>query len=242
WDVVAGKFTALAILPLQALLATLPVAAMSMFMGSVTGGEFWRAVAVLLNTMLLSLALGMWVSSLVPDDRKAIGVTLAALAALVLLPEAAARVLSLFLPQHASILPLAGPVGLLSRAFSPGYALGPGAFWWALAYQHVVCWILLAAASVTVRRAWREHAEPAMEPEAPPGTVRSRVLAARRRRLVHEGPLGWHSWRTSWIRHGMWWVVLLTATAAASTFIVLAYQRAGTAAVASAGKILFYGF
>jgi ABC-type transport system involved in multi-copper enzyme maturation permease subunit len=86
WDVVAGKLVALALVPFQAVLAVFPVAAMSVFLGGVTYGEFWRVLLVVLLGLWMSLTVGLWVSSRVTDDRQAVAVSLLGMGALLGVP------------------------------------------------------------------------------------------------------------------------------------------------------------
>lgn len=63
-DVVSGKLANVSLSATQTLMGILPVLAISIVMGGVSGGEFWRMSLVLLNTLLLSLATGMFASSI----------------------------------------------------------------------------------------------------------------------------------------------------------------------------------
>lgn len=49
--VVAGKLAGLALIPLHGLLATFPIAALTLCLGGVTAGEFWRTQWVVANTL-----------------------------------------------------------------------------------------------------------------------------------------------------------------------------------------------
>jgi hypothetical protein len=95
WDVVAGKLVALALVPFQAVLAVFPVAALSVFLGGVTYGEFWRVLLVVLLGLWMSLAVGMWVSSWVTDDRQAVGLSLLGMGALLGVPYLLGNVVEL---------------------------------------------------------------------------------------------------------------------------------------------------
>src|SRR5205823_6492965 len=73
YDVVCGKLAATSFRALYGLLALVPVLAVPLLMGGITSGEFWRMVLVLVNTFLFSLAIGVFVSALCQDARKAMG-------------------------------------------------------------------------------------------------------------------------------------------------------------------------
>lgn len=236
WDVVTGKFVALALVPLHGLLATVPVAALTFCLGGVTGGELARAYVVLLNTLFLSLALGLWASSLTADDRVAIGITLGALLLLGAVPEVLVRLLgALSLPLQLGLagtswdlqgIALASPTGLLRQAFDSPYRLSPDSFWWACVAHHALAWLCLIAAGVIVKRAWREREVPSRPPApAPTGGFRpiQRLRQARHRRLRTQGPLAWPSLPSPWIHRGVWGVVVLTWLTATLAFAVLAH-------------------
>src|SRR4026209_623804 len=69
YDVVLGKFIARSLNGFYGLLALLPIAAISLLLGGLTGGEFWRMTLVLINLLFLSLAIGIFVSTLVRQSR-----------------------------------------------------------------------------------------------------------------------------------------------------------------------------
>src|SRR5215510_1237525 len=60
YDVVLGKLTATSVDSFYRLLAVFPVLAIPLLMGGLTGGEFWRMVLVLVNTLFFSLAAGVF--------------------------------------------------------------------------------------------------------------------------------------------------------------------------------------
>src|SRR5437879_2394303 len=71
YDVVFGKLLARSLSAAYGLLAIFPVLAITLTMGGVTAGEFWRITLVFLNTIFFSLAAGMFVSSLSQQDNRA---------------------------------------------------------------------------------------------------------------------------------------------------------------------------
>src|SRR5258706_11387727 len=75
YDVAGGKLLATSMRGFYALLAVMPVLAVTMLMGGVTGEQFWRTSLALFNALLCSLAAGMFVSALSRDPQKAMGAT-----------------------------------------------------------------------------------------------------------------------------------------------------------------------
>lgn len=221
FDIVAGKLVALGIVPVYGLLAVFPIAALSIFMGGITGAEFWRTTGVILNTTLLSLTLGLWMSSLVADERRAVGLTVAGLGFLTVFPEALAGVAS-WIPGAAPIgrfLRLTSPSGLLASAFEGGFLRSPAGFAAALAYQHALAWLVLGAAAVSLRTSWRNApAGEAVPRRRQPGGSAvgrlARIGEGRLRRLRRAGPIATLAWRSSWTRKLVPWVTAATLGAA----------------------------
>jgi hypothetical protein len=71
FDVVIGKLTATSLNSIYGLIALIPILAIPMQMGGVTGADFFRIVLCLLNALFLSLSVGIFVSALSYYDRKA---------------------------------------------------------------------------------------------------------------------------------------------------------------------------
>ena len=159
YDVVGGKLVATSLNSFYGLIAIFPVLAIPLLMGGITNGEFWRMAAVLANTFLFSLSIGMFVSSISKYPRKA----------------AAATILLLIL--FAIVLPLSGDMiryvyrsprlNLLFRTLSPetsfnlvmdaDYRRAPQQFWRTFGAIHGLCWLLLGAASFIVPRSWQDN-------------------------------------------------------------------------------------
>src|SRR5262249_50558803 len=75
YDVVLGKLVAVSAKTLQGLIAFFPVLAVAFILGGITGGEFWRTTAVLVNALFFSLCLGLWVSALSSQSHMALAGT-----------------------------------------------------------------------------------------------------------------------------------------------------------------------
>jgi ABC-type transport system involved in multi-copper enzyme maturation permease subunit len=120
FDVVLGKLLATSLRGGYALLAVLPVIALTQLMGGVTGPQYWKSSLALLNALFCSLSAGMFVSVLARDSQKALAGTFLLL-------------LLLALGGPCADLALAGirhrgfqPVWSLS---SPGYVLAVAGAW-----------------------------------------------------------------------------------------------------------------
>src|SRR5689334_900121 len=157
YDIVLGKFMARSLNAFYGLLALLPVAAISLILGGLTAGEFWRMGLVLINLLFVCLAIGIFVSTLVRQSHAASGGTLA----FMILLFAGLPFLS-WLAQIASLPKYFTCVACISPFFS--YMLsqdllyrGHGAlFWNSLLVSHLFGWFLLGFTSWLLPRVWQE--------------------------------------------------------------------------------------
>ncbi len=159
YDVVLGKFVANSISAFYALFALLPVMAVSLLLGAVTGAEFWRTALALINALFVSLATGIFVSALGKDSRNTMGATLALL-----------LLLGGGIPLAAALLSDAGVSSEWTRFawFSPftPFQLAAGSFftktqpgfWPALLVSDMLGWLFLAAASWVLPYRWQQEA------------------------------------------------------------------------------------
>ncbi|WCJ59619.1 ABC transporter permease subunit [Fontisphaera persica] len=76
FDIVLGKLVSHSIVALSGLVATLPLLMLPVLMGGITFRQVWQMAATLLCTMLLSLAAGLFASSLFRNGRVATGLAL----------------------------------------------------------------------------------------------------------------------------------------------------------------------
>lgn len=75
YDITLGKLMAGLVPSLQGLLAIVPIIAIPLLMGGISGLQILRVVAVLLLTMFYSLSLGLWMSTWFERGRRAAGWT-----------------------------------------------------------------------------------------------------------------------------------------------------------------------
>lgn len=159
FDVVLGKLAATSINAFYALLAILPILAVTFLLGGVSLDYFGRVTLVLINTLFLSLNAGLCVSSFSRDARKAMSATLL----IVLLVVAGLPALSAYLvtrvtiPEIASWLMLPSPGYSLMLASDLAYAARSDQFWASLATGHLIGWCLLITACVAAPHTWKEH-------------------------------------------------------------------------------------
>src|SRR6266478_169746 len=218
YDVVLGKLLATSLRGFYALLAVFPILAVTLLMGGVTGGQFWKTTLALANALFCSLAAGMLVSALSRDFQKALAATLL----LMLVFTAAGPVADAILA--ASRARGFVPVWSLS---SPGYVFvaaggwGRTPYWDSLLITQAAAWIFFALACVLIPRAWQEKtsrtAAPIMSWAYAWKYGGPRRRASLRRKLIEKNPVLWLACRERWQSVGIW----VMALAATGVFFVL---------------------
>ena len=151
-DVVFGKFAVNGLVAVYALLGFAPVLMLPLTIGGVTGGEVVRMALVLVNTLFLALATGLFVSTRARSQPGAILGAFGVLAIIAFGP--------FLLPWPAPsvrLFPLAifSPVNAYLSAPDALYVKAPGGFWTSLFIGHVLGWLLVLLATFTLRHNWR---------------------------------------------------------------------------------------
>jgi ABC-type transport system involved in multi-copper enzyme maturation permease subunit len=166
-DVVFGKLAATSVTSLYALLAILPVISLPVQLGGVTATELWQSALVLLNTIFLSLASGVFVSALSRNERKAMFATVFVLLLAVFAPFILTFVVGMSFPglfnDPADVWPFLaispvytfGYVVTKSAAFTMFTPVPSESFWWSLLLVHLLGWLMLLLASRILPRIWQ---------------------------------------------------------------------------------------
>lgn len=190
YDVVAGKLLANSLTVFYALLAVLPILALPLLMGGITGAEVGRLALVLVNTLFFSLSAGMCASALCKNSRAATFATLG----LILLVTAGGPALGLlefklrhYLGNYPVAFLLPSPVFSFFSGVDHFYNSGFGkGFYWSVGIVHACGWIFLAVASWWVRKSWQDR----------PVTVRGARWRGRWQGIFEGGPAGRLQFRT----------------------------------------------
>lgn len=162
YDVVIGKLTANSLPVFYCVLAVLPVLALPLLMGGVTGAEFGRIALVLLNTLFFSLGVGMFASACCQNQRVATALTML----LILLVAAGSPALGLaewwLRDWHGSIqlgFLLPSPVFTYYCGVDALYGRVSGwSYFWSLGIVHGLAWSFLMLASFIAPRSWHDKA------------------------------------------------------------------------------------
>jgi hypothetical protein len=161
YDVVVGKLVACSLNTFYGLLAVLPVLAIPLLMGGVTGAEFGRMASVLLNTLFFSLAAGMFTSAFVKSSRHAAGLCSAIVLGLAgLLPLVAVILASIDSWHHdpSKWLLIPSPGYAFVTAFDTNYRGNEVNFLISIGIAHALAWLFLVLACLRVPRSWQDRA------------------------------------------------------------------------------------
>jgi hypothetical protein len=212
YDVVLGKLLAMSLRGFYALLAVFPILAITLLMGGVTGGAFWKTSLALVNALFISLAAGLFVSAVSHEAQKALAATLLLLLVLVVGGPVCDAALAA-IGQH--------PFNPLLSLSSPGYlfvtadAWGRTPFWMALVVNQVVGWMLLGLACLLIPHTWQEKV--VRNPAAGAGWAHwfkyggVRRQSALRARLMSVNPVLWLACRERWQAFVLWGVAIAMA-------------------------------
>jgi ABC-type transport system involved in multi-copper enzyme maturation permease subunit len=201
FDVVAGKLLATSLRGGYSLLAIFPILGVTLLMGGVTGGQFWRCTLALLNALFCSLAAGLLVSSVSRDSQRAMAGTFL----LLLLLCAAGPILDASLGKSSTSVPQlswTSPV----YVFQTASAWGRTGFWPGLLTTHALGWLMLGGAAVLVRRTWQDRPAHASRSALQRRVARRRTVSQRR--LLEPNPVVWLTLPARWQSVPLWALAL----------------------------------
>ncbi|HEY2951587.1 MAG TPA: ABC transporter permease [Verrucomicrobiae bacterium] len=188
-DIVLGKLAATSLNAFYGMLAIFPVMAISLLVGGVTGGEFWRVVLVAVNSLFFSLAVGMFCSAIGRDERKAM-----VLAFIILLAFSGGFPLMAAMMQDVVPKQILYPICFIP---SPGYAAfmafddtsklpKVNFYYWSVLCVHLMSWMLLAVSCFVVPHTWQDRSESAEKRERRERRLRLWQGGADRRKAFRE--------------------------------------------------------
>jgi len=220
YDIVAGKLLATSIRGFHALLAIVPVLAITLLMGGITGLRFAKTSVALVAAFLASLAAGLFASTLSRDSQKSMIATLALVLVLAGGGPAADGIIAAVRERpFEPLLSLTSPVSLFVMAGDSGRT----PFWSGLLGNAIVTGLSLGLAAVLIRHTWQQRAP------APPRRVQTwrqwwrfggtRRRMALRQRLLDVNPVLWLACRERWQAVSLWILALLLVGAFAALYI-----------------------
>jgi hypothetical protein len=210
YDVALGKLLATSLRGFYALLAVLPILAVTLVMGGITGAQFWKSALALVNALFFSLAAGLLVSALSRDSQKALMGTLFLLLLLALGGPIADTLIRVAKSGQAEPRwSLSSPAYVVAAA----RAWGPSAYWSALGVTQLLGWAMLAGASALLPHSWQERKKAGARNNQGWGYA-WRYGGARRRlrlrqKLIGPQPVAWLVCRERWQSLGLWVLTIL---------------------------------
>ncbi len=153
-DVVLGKLVAASVHSFYGLLAVFPVLGITLALGGVTAGEFWRTQLALLTTLFLAAAGGLWMSARSHDELRAVLAVVGLMLGLVLVPLAYDALAGL------KALPSLSPAAGVWLAGDAAYRATAHRFWTTQAALAGLGILFVVSAGRETARSWREPAVP----------------------------------------------------------------------------------
>ena len=218
YDVVLGKLMARSLSAAYGLLAIFPILAITLTMGGVTAGEFWRITLVFLNTIFFSLAAGMFVSSLSQQDNRAT----AGAAGLIVLIGGALPLVEFALNKAGLVvrfaLSLPSPLTAWQLAFDAPFRMRGRSFGCSLLLTQALSWLFLILAGVQLPHLWRSGAGLISLTDRKAVVASDTALwrrASGRRPLLDQNPVYWLTTRKSQMTGASWvlWAALVVGFA-----------------------------
>lgn len=206
YDVVIGKLLATSLRSVFAMIALLPMFALTLLMGGVTGKLFWQSAVALLNALFISLAAGLLISTISRDPQKAMGGTLLLLAGIAGGGPGIDALVAGDNPFQA-VFSFMSPVYLLWRAD----AWKPWMFWDVFIVNQLIAWLMLFASCVLLPRRWQTRAAPTSATESDTAmrpTTRARK-SSRRWKLLELNPITWLGSNQRWQAVAVWGVTVV---------------------------------
>lgn len=157
YDIVFGKLVATSINAFYGMVAVLPILAVPLLLGGLTGPEIARMAAVAANTLFLSLSVGMASSAMCRSARNSVSASvlvLVVLSGVLPLTELGLQVWGRA-PARTVFL-LTSPWFAFAMAFDTGYKTNSHLFWWSLGVIHALGWLCLLLASVVTPQTWQD--------------------------------------------------------------------------------------
>lgn len=199
-DIVLGKLFASSLHAAFILVAVLPILAIPVFLGGVSGSELVRIPFALLNSLFLAVSLGILVSAMARSQRAAHLASGSLITVLVVVLPIAAHLVQRFssFPSLAIPLSIPSPTYALQMSFDSTLGLSTNLFWTALGIQFSIAVASVFSACWIVPRSWQIKA-------GDPGKFRAlferwnygpeAFRAVRRFHMLNRNPIFWLNFR-----------------------------------------------
>jgi ABC-type Na+ efflux pump permease subunit len=209
YDIVLGKLAATSLDSIYGLLAVLPMLGLSLLLGGILQGEFWRMALALANVLFFSLSAGVWVSARSRLERRAVAGTIWTVLLCLGAPFIAGD----------SLMARLSPFYPFLHAREAAYRASAGGYWWSLVVTQAVSWLLLGWASLAISRVQLDDVvvpnRSRLRREGSRGEARRAEL---RTKLLEINPALWLASRNArW--HPVVWIFVVAAAVGSSLCI-----------------------
>ena len=230
-DIVGGKLFSVAIPLIQPLLAFLPVLAISVLLGGITGGEIFRAALTLASILFYSISAGLFVSSISRKSEETGQSTIFFLLAMLALPRILSwgkfRWLHYFSPWTA-----------YTNIPDPGYRMNGHEFWFTLLVTNLFSFVLLIGAAWFLQHRWEDRPV-ALKKQLILPNIRKPMQTRRRAALLDRNPGEWLAARHSMGTFSKWSFTALTAVLSiVAAVLANTFERAAGVALLSVAGLL----
>ncbi|HUS36051.1 MAG TPA: hypothetical protein VM680_11935, partial [Verrucomicrobiae bacterium] len=143
------------------LLGVIPILAMPILMGGISGQSVFRTSLTLLNGLFLALSIGLWVSSRSWEQKRALNGAVWTVVSLLWIVPALAVALRVRFPEfaeYAEYLELLSPMYQQSHSSPFGVFLRHQKYWTSLGVTHVLAWVALWRACAILPHRWQDRA------------------------------------------------------------------------------------
>ena len=159
YDIVAGKLVSRSLNAAYCVLAALPALGLSIFLGGVTGSDFFRMTLALLNGLFFSVSFGILISALCRSERRALSGALLGVLMFGFVLPALGHALMHFTKAavvHPFFLVLSPGGSFLSALGAGKGVISAPDFGWSWFTTHLLSWTFLALACVILPRTWQD--------------------------------------------------------------------------------------
>ena len=225
-DIILGKLASTSLMTVLMVIGALPVLALCVLMGGVTGGELFRTCVALLLTMFFSLSVGMFVSTFLRESAQTGAVTFGLLLAATAGPLILGELIDFWPGQSLewlNVIRFLSPAYLITRANVQLSSLHQFAF--PAATIFLTSGTLLGIASVYVRYTWQDRPRPQTSGSVarilPPSALAA--LRRKRDRLLDQNPILWLAGAGVWqgrLVAGVFVAIVFTGYVAAPIFML----------------------
>jgi hypothetical protein len=236
-DIVFGKLAAFGLVALYGVLGVIPLLAMPVLMGGISGQTVLRTGLTLMNGLFMALSLGLWVSSRSWDQKRAMnGAVWLVICLLWVLPGLATATRFRYpkWAQVADVVFMISPMYQQQHSNPFGIGMITDKYWWSLGISHALAWLALWRACAILPRAWQDRAIMSARGRFKKFWEELRfgspeVRALHRMRLLRISAIHWLSGREKSAPAAAWFFVLCVIVGWVGIWLWINAQVSGTA-------------